>query len=134
MLTKAAVKNDLSVVPRDIPDGTGAALPGWLQHPKVGPPCTVAFDLTLPDGRPNLHFGTLLGAPSADGVKYEVFVGDQRVFVEGTARQTLAWHDADLTPWAGQKVTLTFSVNAIKNSNYDSALWVQPAITSAGTK
>ena len=134
MLTKATVKNDLSVVPRDIPDGTGAALPGWLQHPKVGPPCTVAFDLTLPAGKLNLHFGTLLGAPSADGVKYEVFVGDQRVFVEGTARQTLAWHDADLSRWAGQKVTLTFSVNAIKNSNYDSALWVQPAITSAGTK
>lgn len=129
-LMEADIQNALAVQEKFIPDGTGAALPGWLQHPPVdgSGAATATMEVSVPEGEINLHFGTLLDAPSRDGVEYAVLVGDEVVFSQRTASRTLEWHDVDLSKWAGRDVNLVFRVDPLENSDHDAALWVQPAL------
>ena len=95
------------------------------------------FPVSLPQAeRLALHFSAAIRSPlhagegRSDGAGYKVFVveaGGNATEVHSSLVKSLSWQDAtaDLTPWAGQSVTLRLlnDCGPANDPNYDRCLW-----------
>jgi tetratricopeptide (TPR) repeat protein len=134
----AALLPQAAVEAPDVPLGTPHAQPdgpAWHSYvattvfslpPNFGyrptlfmhPPSQVRYALVLPAQPSALRFGMGMDPQShdwpGDGVTFELFVGDERVFSEHVDKSMAGqgWHErmVDLAPWAGQRVALTLAV------------------------
>ncbi|UCC65161.1 MAG: tetratricopeptide repeat protein [Anaerolineae bacterium] len=104
-------------------------------------PSRVTYTLALPTETALLRFGMGMDLQThgwpGDGATFEVFVGDERIFLEhvdkAMARQ--GWHERtlDLAPWAGQKMVLTLAVTPgpVADPSGDWAGWGEPQVVDA---
>ncbi len=67
-------------------------------------------------------------ANPADGVEYSVLANNDTVFREKYRAKEWASRGVDLSRYAGKKVDISLSVNALENGNYDWSLWGKPQI------
>jgi len=74
------------------------------------------------------------GKTEADGVCFIIKINDKEVFSKKYRKQKWCEQKIDLKDFAGQKVDITFMTDALKNSDYDWALWGKPRIVSEGKK
>jgi len=155
MLPQATVDTpDLAVdTPYARPDGpawqsyvavtTFSLPPGFGDRPTLfmHAPSRVTYMLVLPAQPALLRFGMGMDLQThgwpGDGATFEVFVGDERIFLEhvdkAMARQ--GWHErtVDLAPWAGQEIRLTLAVTPgpVGDPGGDWAGWGEPQVVDA---
>ena len=105
----------------------GKTLDGWTQRNG-----TATYRIKLPrvKRRENIVFlfGTMLTGPSEDGVRHAVLIDGQQVFRHTQTEETWTGHRLDLTPRAGQRITLTLVVDPVGNATHDWTTWVEPRI------
>ncbi|PIY37402.1 MAG: hypothetical protein COZ06_33005 [Armatimonadetes bacterium CG_4_10_14_3_um_filter_66_18] len=119
----------------------GRLYPTLFQHPpaKDGTLGTATFALELPKlpagRRLELQFGTVLTAPSSDGVEFAVLVDGKEAWAEKqTAAEQPTAHTLDLSANAGQTIQLTLRVDSLKDAGNDWANWLRPAVVLTETK
>lgn len=130
----------------------GRAVPAVFQHPAAGKNADATYDVTLPPAKKGtrllLKFGTVITNKTKDGVRFSVLIDGGEVWGEirrtflapepaadKTGQESIlpqqnpfAFHELDLTGYAGRKVQLTLRVNALEDSSFDWANWVEPRI------
>jgi len=127
----------------------GKHLPTIFHHPPDEGDADATFELVLPENeKAVLKFATVISAPSVNGVRFSILVDGKEVWQETktvflVAKETdnegghdgilptedpFADHNIDLSDYAGRTIRLTLRVNALSDSAYDWANWVQPRI------
>jgi hypothetical protein len=130
----------------------GKHIPTIFHHPSNEGDGDAVFEIDLPGNeKAVLTFATVISAPSADGVRFSILVDDKEIWHETktaflaskkpddssahegilTREDPFSDHSVDLSYYAGQKIRLTLRVNALSDSSYDWANWVQPRIIAA---
>lgn len=130
-LNEATLANALAVRQKIVNLPDGGFVEAVLLHPKQpdSPNATAVFKVKLPnDSKPALRFKTYRDKAKGDGVVFRVRVGDKMVFQETVEDQAMREHSIDLSKYAGKTIRLTLEVGPRRNNNYDSALWLNPAI------
>jgi hypothetical protein len=136
---EAEVHEALDFSVKWIPQADGGVSRGLHLHPKNpdAGPARAVFTLTLPD-RPGFAFtcGTHLdpGEGEGDGVVFRASVNDDRVLERDATQSRIESHRIDLTPYAGQTITLTLEADAKTNNFHDWATWVDPMIVADTNK
>lgn len=129
----AQVHDALEFSVRLIPHADGGVSQGLYLHPK-GPdagPARAVFSLALPK-RTGLAFicRTHLDPGQGDGVTFRARI-NHHIMIERDATQDVRFdHRVDLSPYAGQTVTLTLEVDPKSNNQHDWATWVEPLIVA----
>ncbi len=93
-----------------------------LQLPAIGP-IRMEFFNAIRDSTPR--------EGASDGVTFRVWVNDEKVFERHTDAKSWEPGSADLTPWAGQTVTLRLESHPgpRHNTTCDASFWGDPVIT-----
>jgi hypothetical protein len=116
----------------------GAEKPCIDMHPPwkadVAGRTAVRFSLDLPGDAglaAEFYAGLKDGAPTQNGVRFEVRINSKKVFEKVVARPS-GWHPVriDLGPYAGNKVTLEISTDPMGNPGGDWARVGEPCITA----
>ena len=115
----------------------GQKQPTIFQHPPAEGDGDASFRITLPPivagQRIVFQFATAFSGPTENGARFVVLVdGKERFRAEQT---TVAPIDrtVDLTDQAGKTITLTLRINALGNTAYDWANWVEPRLKTRPT-
>jgi hypothetical protein len=131
---KAVVQNSESWRTEVVVKSAGWAAKSIFQHPPEEGAGTAAFPIDLPEAEGDkllMQFDTLLAGPSENGVEFSVRVNGAEVWRTHQTKEPSVPHEIDLTPYAGQTIELTLAVDAMGNTSYDWAHWVQPTIIRA---
>jgi len=119
----------------------GITRPGLLTHPGSVGRTYVEYDLTLPARQPILHFDSAIVIDrlfqGMDGCTWFVRIKDgdtwHEVFRVTDAQRRWSPREADLSAWAGRRVTLRLEVDhGPMTGTADWAAWGRPRIESAG--
>ena len=129
-LGSAEVVDTLVSRPVLVSDPMGNSLNGWLQHPSTTTdrPSKITLSATLPAGKLVMRFATAFDAPTANGCEFAVLIDGKQVFAQKQETVALQWHEVDVSAYAGKTVKITFRVDGLGNTNYDSAEWAAPAV------
>jgi hypothetical protein len=131
----------------------GRAVATIFQHPPEKGDADATYEIDLPQPTTGkkvlMRFATVISNASTNGVRFAVLVNENELWSETkTAHIPLpgqpssgSGHDSilpgkdpfsdqnlDLSKYAGQKIRLTLRVNALGDSAYDWANWVEPRI------
>ena len=110
---------------------------GWLakalfHHPPTEGVSDATFEVALPktDGERRLlmRFDTMFAAETANGTRFAVLVDGDEVWHTVQSDEEPVSHEIDLTPWAGRTVAVTLRMDALGDTSYDWAQWVQPVV------
>ncbi|MBN2450106.1 MAG: hypothetical protein JXR77_06935 [Lentisphaeria bacterium] len=111
------------------------------QHPNnTGEPRSqlVYRDLQLPRTEGNAHlalrFSARVHERSVDGVGIRIDLNQQPLWAEVLPAGACEPRSLDLDPFAGQRVTLTLTVEPAGNNHHDSFSWIEPRIVRLGTQ
>ena len=120
-----------------------------FQHPDPEHNADGTFEIPLPkDEKMGFKFATVLSGPSENGVRFSVLINGEEVwnetktvFLGPVAQKEKSAHDSilpsanpfsdhtiDLSSHAGKTIRLTLRVNAMSNTSYDWANWIEPKI------
>ncbi|MFK7790855.1 MAG: DUF5722 domain-containing protein [Phycisphaeraceae bacterium] len=130
-LNKAKLANALAVRQKIVNLPDGGFVEAILLHPKQpeSPNATALFEVKLPkQSKPVFRFKTYREKTQGDGVVFRVRVDDAILFQKTVEDQAMLEHSIDLSKYAGKTIQLTLEVGPRRNNNYDSALWLNPAI------
>ncbi len=106
--------------------------PSIFHHPPEVGVGKATFKVPLPPlekgKRLMLRFHTGFAAETENGVEFAVLVDGQEVWKGVQKEVHPEVREIDLSQWAGRVVPITLRVDALVNTSYDWAQWVQPRI------
>ena len=105
--------------------------PGLLQHPTPKGPGRLSFEVEIPtekEGDCLLLFDALLNHEKSTGAAFSVEVDGKEVFTKSLKGGERVPAEISLNSTRGQKVTICWIVNALKDPGYDWTTWVAPRI------
>lgn len=116
----------------------GKTLNSIFMHPKPEGLAKAAYDISLPTVKNSekilFKFATALTAQSANGVRFGVLVDGNEVWNtvlqadKNDISKSFLQNSIDLSGYAGKKIKLTLSVDALGDTSNDWANWVEPQI------
>ena len=104
---------------------------GLLEHPMPKGRGRLSFEVELPsekEGDCVLLFGALLNHEKSTGAAFAVEVNGAEVFARTLKALEKVPAEISLNAWRGQKVTICWMVDALKDPGYDWTTWVAPRI------
>ena len=105
--------------------------PGLLQHPMPKGLGRLSFKVEIPpekEGDSLLLFEALLNHEKSTGARFAVEVDGKEVFAKNLKAEEKVSAEISLNPWRGQRVTICWIVDALKDPGYDWSTWVAPRI------
>ncbi|MEM9345843.1 MAG: DUF5722 domain-containing protein [Planctomycetota bacterium] len=130
-MSNADIENTLAARRKTVNLPDGGFVEAFMLHPlrPDQPAATASYTVELPAGRmPVFRFKTYREKEKGDGVIFRVRINGQIVFNKTVDDQAMRDHEIDLKKYAGKTIKLTLEVDPKRNNNYDSAMWMNPAI------
>jgi hypothetical protein len=110
----------------------GHFIPTLFQHPPKEGVGEAAYTLRLPDTPPGksltLRFATGFTAPTKNGARFAVLVGENVVWSDVQTTEAFVPRTVDLTAYTRQEITLTLRVDGLGDIANDWANWAEPQI------